>query len=478
MDWKQTAEQGIEQLLIYWPAIAAITTVTLSSLTTLHLVFHKRDPRAAAAWAGLVWLVPVVGVVLYLLLGINRIRRRARQLTGGERYAITGWRAAAEPAPQSVNLHSLSQMVGVVTGLPLTGGNAMSVIDSADALSKMVQAIERAKESIYLMTYIFGNDNAGKAVVDALREAAVRGVRIRVLVDGVGSLYSIPTVVGSLRRAGVPVARFLYSLAPWRMPYLNLRNHRKLLIIDQTEGFTGGMNIRAGYLGASPTTRDIHFHIAGPVVGQLLRSFVADWQFSTAEVLDHSYRGAAVCGDVMARGISTGPDADFEKRRLILLAAIGRAERQIRIVTPYFVPDQGILTALNIACLRGVHVQVVLPERNNLRTVQWASMHMLRWMIADGLDVRMSIPPFDHSKMMTIDGAWAMVGSGNWDARSFRLNFEFDLECYGEGFATQLDEQIDRRIALAQRLDRAAFERLPVWKKIRNALAYLLEPYL
>ncbi len=468
----------LEIWLGYWPAIAAASSVTLSILATLHLVFSKRDPRAAAAWTGLVWLVPFVGVVLYLLLGINRIRRRARQLTGGELEPITGWRAAAEPSPAAENLGSLARLVGGVTGLPLTGGNQIKPLHSRAALSEMVSAINAARETVYLCTYIFGNDDAGKAFIDALRAAQARGVRVRVLVDGVGSLYSVPTVMSQLQRSGIPAARFLYSLAPWRMPYLNLRNHRKLLIIDQQLGFTGGMNIRASYLDPLPTTTDIHFRLRGPVVGHLLRSFVSDWQFATREVLDHSYRGPAVQGDVLARGINTGPDADFEKRRLILLAAIGRAEREIRIVTPYFVPDQGILTALNIARLRGVRVQVILPERNNLRFVHWASMHMLRWLLQDGLDVRMSMPPFDHSKIMTIDGAWAMMGSGNWDARSLRLNFEFDLECYSEALATTLNGAIDERLRLAQRADTALVNRQPVWKRVRNALAYLLEPYL
>lgn len=462
----------------YWPAIAAAITVLLAMLASLHLLFSKRDPRAAAAWMGLVWLVPVIGVLLYLMLGINRIHRRARSLTGGDRDNITGWRAAAEPMPATENLHSLVQLVGDLTSLPLTGGNAFKAYASRDALAHMVNAIHGARESVYLSTYIFGNDHAGHVFVDALQAAVARGVRVRVLVDGVGSWYSVPIIVGRLRRAGVPVARFLYSLAPWRMPYLNLRNHRKLLIIDQHTGFTGGMNIRGGYLGQSPSAYDIHFGVQGPVVGHLLRAFVADWQFATREVLDHSYRGPAMVGDVLARGITTGPDADMEKRRLILLAAIGRAEREIRIVTPYFVPDQTIMVALNIARMRGVHVQVVLPERNNLRAVQWASMHLVQWMLADGMDVRLSPPPFDHSKILTIDGGWAMLGSGNWDARSMRLNFEFDIECYSRELVATLNDEVDRRLQLAQRLDRQRLARLPGWKRVRNALAWLLEPYL
>lgn len=478
MSWQAHLLNLHHYFIEFWPAMAAVLGVSMAVTTTLHIVFNKRDPRAAAAWTGLVWLVPFVGVLLYLMLGINRIRRRARQLTGGELELISGWRLAAEPVPAAVSLRSLAQLVREVTALPLTGGNAFRALESAEALAVMARAIREAKESVYLCTYIFGNDSAGHAIIDALTEAHERGVRVRVLIDGVGALYSFPTVVSRLRRANLKFARFLHSLAPWRMPYMNLRNHRKLLIIDQRLGFTGGMNIRDVYLGTRPSTRDLHFMIQGPVVGHLARVFASDWQFSTGEILDHAYRGPAVVGNVLARGISTGPDADFDKRRLTLLGAVGRAEHEIRIATPYFVPDQSLMTALELARLRGVRVQLVVPEQNNLRFVHWASLHMLRWALDDGFEVWLSPPPFDHSKLMTVDGAWGMIGSGNWDARSLRLNFEFDVECYGEEWVARLNDLLDQRLTLAQRLCRERLDGLPGWARVRNALAYLLEPYL
>ena len=466
--WKSRWDQGLAVLEPFWPYLAAAISLFLAIYVTAHVAQNKRDARAAAAWTGLVWLVPVLGAVLYFMLGVNRIQRRARQLTGGLIDSDDGWRVAAEAVPTVPHLQVLSRLVGRLTHLPLTDGNELALLD----------AIENATESIYLATYIFGNDAAGKPLVDALAAAVQRGVKVRVLIDGVGAHYSLPSVVWRLRRRGVPVQRFLYSLAPWRMPYINLRNHRKIMIVDRALGFTGGMNIRAGYLHKPARTTDLHARVEGPVVGQLLRSFAADWVFTCGEVLETSYRGPALVGDVQARGISAGPDADFDKRRLTLLAAIGSAERRIRIVTPYFVPDLTLMATLQMAILKGVQVQIVIPSKSNLRMVNWASLHALRWLVGEGAELYLSPPPFDHSKMMTVDQHWLMLGSGNWDARSLRLNFEFDLECYSATLTTRVDKMLDRHILLSTRMESEHFRDMAPWRRLRNALSHLMEPYL
>lgn len=462
----------------FWPYVVVALTLSLSLLVTFHVAQNKRDARAAAAWAGLAWLVPVLGSVLYFMLGINRIRRRARLLTGGSIDADQGWRVAAEGAPQARHLTDLSRLVGRLTQLPLTAGNELALLGAPEAYRSMFAAIEDAKESIFMVTYIFGNDAAGKPLCDALGRAVERGVKVRVLIDGVGALYSIPSVVWQLRKKGVRVERFLHSLAPWRMPYLNLRNHRKIMVVDRCVGYTGGMNIREGYIQHPPSIADLHARIEGPVVGQLLRSFAADWHFTCGEWLDTSYRGPSHVGPVQARGISAGPDADMDKRRLTLLAAIGSAEHRIRIMTPYFVPDLTLLSALQMAMLRGVEVQIILPEKNNLRLVHWASLHAMLWLVGEGAKLYLSPPPFDHSKVMTVDGHWVLLGSGNWDARSLRLNFEFDLECYDDTLTGLVDHFIDEHVHIATQLDSASFHDMPRWQRIRNALAHLMEPYL
>ncbi len=468
----------IQWLARYWAEIAALLSVSMALLVTGHVVLHKRDAGGAAAWTGLVWLLPVLGAILYLLLGINRIQRRAQALVS-ELPPVSIVPPAVQPKPSEAYLHSMSELVGRVTGLPLTAGNEVVCLEAAPAMHQMLEEIHNARESVYMVTYIFGNDIAGRPLIEALAAAVRRGVRVRVLIDGMGSLYSFPTVIRRMRQEGIVVERFLYSLAPWRMPYMNLRNHRKIMVIDQERGFTGGMNIRKGYVSVPPVIRDLHLRVEGPVVGHLLKSFCIDWYFSSGERLDDSYPGSDVgMGSTQARGISAGPDADFGNLRTTLLVAIGTAQHDIRIATPYFVPDQTLLTALQVACMRGVRVQLMMPAHSNLPIVQWASTHTLLWLAEEGCEIYLSPAPFDHSKLMTIDGHWALLGSSNWDARSLRLNFEFDLECYDPDLVTSVNGFFELRRANARRLSLSDLQLQPLWWRLRNALAHVLEPYL
>lgn len=465
-------------LLVQAPTIFALSVILLSLSFSIVIVLYKRDPRAAAAWVGLVWLAPVIGVIVYLMLGVNRIRRRAKQLTAGKLS-----QQIKDPLPDVLpygleRWQGMAELTSELSGWSLATGNEVEPLSPNEAMKGFLTAIESATASIYLNTYIFGNDRAGKPIVKALAAARRRGVDVRVLLDGFGSWYSVPPVTYRLRWGGVRVERFLYSLMPWRMPHVNLRSHRKLLIIDRKLGFVGGMNIRGGYVKKPPNTEDIHFRVRGPVVKHFLHSFAADWQFVTGEYLDDRYDGPSQVGDMACRGISAGPDADFDKRRLTLLAAIARADKTLRIVTPYFVPDPALQTALQLAALRGVKVDILIPAKNNLRVVHWASLHLLFWLVQEGCNIYLTAPPFDHSKLMSVDGEWSMVGSGNWDARSLRLNFEYDMECYSCDFAQRLDGMINKRIADATLLTRDMLERQHILVRLRNATAHLLAPYL
>ncbi|HAI24203.1 MAG TPA: cardiolipin synthase, partial [Alcanivorax sp.] len=217
-EWVAGAASLVEWLIawlqVFWPAIVATAGVVAAVLVTLHVAQHKRDARAAAAWTGLVWLVPLVGALLYLLLGVNRIQRRARQLTGGGAIdaALSAGRDQGTPL-QSDRLRVLARLVGRLTGLPLTGGNRVTLLEAGPALAAMIQAVDQARDSVLLATYIFGNDAAGKPLAEALERAVARGVTVRVLVDGVGALYSLPPITLRLRRRGVRVERFLHSIA-------------------------------------------------------------------------------------------------------------------------------------------------------------------------------------------------------------------------------------------------------------------------
>ncbi|HQU15885.1 MAG: cardiolipin synthase [Chromatiales bacterium 21-64-14] len=479
-------------LLGMWPYLAAAFSVLAAVLASGHAILHKRDPRAAVLWVGFIWLTPLLGPATYLIFGVNRIRRRARSLRGARaRYrgpgvaAVCGPEQVADTLPaEARHLATLARFVERVVARPLVSGNRIvPYVDGDQAYPAMVEAIDGAQRSLTLATYIFDNDRVGIWFADALARAVARGVAVRVLIDDAGARYSWPTVNHRLRRAGVPAARFLPSLVPWRLKAMNLRNHRKILVADGRVGFTGGMNLRAGHLlGGMPRhpVRDLHFGVEGPVVAQLQEVFADDWMFTTGEEL----RGEAwfprleAAGDTLVRGIAEGPDEDFEKLRWTILGALATARHSVQILTPYFVPDLPIITALNVATLRGVEVDIVLPERSNLPFVNWASMALLPLLLEHGCRAWLTPPPFDHSKLMLVDGHWAMLGSANWDARSLRLNFEFNLECYGDALTESLTGLVRERMARARPVRLDELMRRPLAVRLRDGIARLWSPYL
>jgi cardiolipin synthase len=476
-----------------WRIAAGLLTVLLAVIASAHVVLYKRDSRAAVAWVGLIWLVPVVGAVLYWVLGINRVRRRAalKRGGGGERWGTTlelerraHVRSEALLPPGLGRLHSLAELVDRVTSRPLLTGNAVTPLENGEAAyPAMLAAIDGAQRTVALSTYIFGHDAAGRQFADALGRAVQRGVQVLVLIDDVGARYSWPPMVHALRAQGITVARFEATLLPWRWAYMNLRNHRKLLVVDGRIGFAGGMNIREGHMVArSPrhATQDLHFQIEGPVVRHLMQAFADDWLFTVGRAPSGEdwFPPLGPRGEVSARGITDGPDEDFEKARLVVLGALACAHTSVGIVTPYFLPDAGLISALTIAAMRGVRVDIVLPGANNQILVHWAAAAQLWQLVKRGCRVYYSPPPFDHTKLMVVDGGWALIGSSNWDARSLRLNFEFDVECYDESLASTLRALVERKLAAAREVTARELDTLSLPVRLRNGVARLAAPYL
>lgn len=468
-----------------WHVAATAGTLAVSILASAHVVLYKRDSRSAVGWVGVIWLAPLLGAVLYLLFGINRIRRRAaarRTFPAGVPTGALPSRGEAGGPPE--RRRPLRRVVDRVARRPLTPGNSIRpLVDGEEAYPAMIAAIEGAGRSVALSTYIFDNDSAGALFLGTLAAAVRRGVSVRVLVDAAGARYSWPPILGDLRRHGVPAAAFGRTLLPWRMPYMNLRNHRKILVVDGAVGFTGGMNIREGHLvGTRPRhpVRDLHFELRGPVVGHLAETFAEDWMFTTRETLPPEFTSASreAAGPVFARGLSDGPDEDFEVAYTVLLGAIACARRSIRIITPYFLPDSGLMQALRVAALRGVEVEILIPERCNLRLVGWAAMAQL-WQVVKGeCRVWLTPPPFDHSKAMVVDDEWTLFGSSNWDARSLRLNFELDVEAYDDELAGRVSALLDVKRRGARRVTAEDLDGRPLPVRLRNGVARLAAPYL
>jgi cardiolipin synthase len=462
-------------------ALAAILYVLLSIIVTIDVLLKKSDVRGALGWIGLVWLAPILGSLLYYMFGINRVTRRALKLRM-DRQQVEPRSAAKPQAPPHIVL--LSDTSQTITQNPLTAGNALDILENGDgAYPAMLTAIVGAQRCIAMSSYIFRNDAAGNQFADALIAAAKRGVAVRVLLDSVGMGYFYPAIYYRMQRGGVTVARFLHTWLPWRMPFLNMRNHRKLLVVDGDAAFMGGINIGAeNYAQASKRRRvqDTHFRLTGPAVRVVMDAFARDWTFTTDQALDDDFWWPELTpqGSVFARGLRSGPDADLYRLESLLGAALSLAQKRVRIVTPYFLPDARLQFAIAQAGLRGVTVEIVLPCRSNQYIMDWAMRGHLRFFRHVRATVSGTPPPFNHSKLCTVDGEWSLIGSSNWDARSFRLNFEFDLEIIDRDLTARLDALIDVRIARSTVLTPDMLAAEPLWKRLRNAAARLAMPYL
>ena len=474
-----------------WHITAVGLGLLLSVLATGHAVLTKRDSRAAIAWVGFVWLVPLIGAVMYFIFGVNRIRHKASL----QRRNLERYRAQAEqPECSSEELQRhlpdyvghLQMLVRVVGGMAerslLPGNRIDPLVNGDEAYPAMLEAIQRANKTISLATYIFDRDEVGMAFAHALGEAVRRGVEVRVLIDATGSRYSCPTILNTLRKEGVTYARFL-PFALWHLMSMNMHTHRKILVADGRMGFTGGMNIREGHCPQRQPKKpvlDIHFRVQGPVVAQLQEVFADDWLFTTGESLrgDSWFPKTDMVGQVLARGVVDGPDENFEKLFWTLLGALSVARNSVRIMTPYFLPDPAVVSALNLAAMRGVQVDIILPSRINVPFVLSASRAMWSQVLQHGCRIWLTPPPFDHSKLMLVDSCWVLLGSANWDSRSLRLNFEFNLECYDTELAQRLDRLLKTRMDNARpvTLEEVNCRSLP--DRLRDGIAYLLTPYL
>ena len=464
-----------------WAPVATPLGSTLALLVTGHALLRKRDVPACLGWIGLAWVAPVWGALFYYMFGINRVTRRALQERGPR--PPRHQPAQLPDIDFAGPLAPLDQAVRRITNRPAEDNNAVATLANGDAaFPAMLEAIRQAQRSIALSTYIMRDDAIGRDFVAALGAAVARGVAVRVLLDGIGSGY-FPAIRRRLHKSGVPVALFMHSALPWRMPFLNLRSHKKLLVVDGTVAFTGGMNITAeSLLGSHPRhpVADTHFRFNGPVVSQLADAFARDWSFTTGEELEGpAWFSAAPAGSddcAIARVIASGPDHDLEKIELVMLQAVNCAAQSIRIMTPYFVPPEGLVTALSLAALRGVDVEIVVPRRSNKRFVDLAMQAHIGPLLDHGVRFWYGHAPFNHSKLMVVDRRWCLVGSANWDMRSLRLNFELDVEVYDRSLASEIESLM--RACQDVRLRPQDLRSRNVAARLRDAALRLLLPYI
>lgn len=471
-------------------ALFAAGTILLSLAAAGHSLVHKSDSRSALVWTGLNLTLPLIGPFLYWCLGINRISRRARswqesgrRISGTAIYPLEHQHGLKVQLPAaSAHLSGLRVLSDRVVATPLRDGNFISLLENGDqAYPAMLAAIRHARESINLSSYIFDADGIGGDFVEHLKEAAGRGVAVRVIIDALGDKYCRISPARAFRDTQVRLERFL----PLRHgAYINLRNHRKTMIVDGREAFTGGMNIRGRNIlsttDPAQALRDIHFSVQGPVVADLQRSFLEDWFFVTGERLDNPLFFPAMenQGSALVHCISDGPDKEFRKLEQIIMGALSCSASSVRIMTPYFIPDRAMIAALVTAALRGVEVRIVLPGLNNLPFVQWASQAVLPELLAAGVTIFYQPPPFVHTKLLLVDDIWALIGSANLDTRSLRLNFEQNLSVYDVAFAACVRQHFDQAFLHTHEITLDEIEKRTLPIKLRDGFFHLFSPYL
>ncbi|MCO4753096.1 MAG: cardiolipin synthase [Bacteriovoracaceae bacterium] len=482
MDFSHLARLSLDNET--WAIIAFIVVQTLALFAAGHAILYKRDPQASASWAGLILLAPGIGIILYWLLGINRTRAKAIKIYRPTN--LTPVKKLETYSTGAQNIKALGQLISQVSrASTLREGNMIRpLIDGEQAFPEMIKAIKKAKSTIALSTYIFDNDDIGNSIAKELKNAANRGVTTKVLIDGVGARYSFPTIFKKLKAQNLKAKRFHSVLWPWRFHYAQLRNHRKLLIIDGELGFFGGMNIRDGHMVKTAKekdkTKDLHFKLKGPILKDLHDIFANDWYLANKERLpkDKWKIDLNPHGNATARVLPNGPHEKFDQLRWTLLGAISCAQSSIAILTPYFLPDETLISALSTASLRGVAVDIVIPEKNNHALVHWACLGNISQVLVSGCKVWLEKAPFDHSKLMIIDDSWCLIGSSNWDARSFRLNFELNIDSNDAQLCQEMIKifQCKKKDAIALKLEYLHSLSFPI--RFRNAFARLLGPYL
>lgn len=479
----------------YWPHILAAVSVILGAGAAIHATMTKQEVRTAIGWVGVIVLSPIIGAFVYAVAGVNRIRRTSLSLQRDRDahialYHLTHFDTTNETVRDHFgkSFAAMKVLGDAVSKYDFTSSNDITILESGDvAYAAMLAAIDQAQASILLETYIFDRDPIGIRFVESLAAAVKRGVEVRVLVDAVGARYSMPSIVSLLKEHHVPAEVFNGNIIiGLKLPYANLRTHRKILVVDGVVAFTGGMNIRAGFMAeysGDHAAHDTHFRVEGPAVADIFHIAAEDWRFASGELLQGEKWQIAppkkpAGEETLVRVVATGPDKNIETNHRMMMGAFSVAQDRILIMSPYLLPDRELISALVTAARRGVGVDIIVPGVNNLKLVDRAMRAQFDQLLKDGCKIWRAAGAFNHSKLMTIDGVWSYVGSSNMDPRSLRLNFEIDMEVLDHAFADQLEERIRSIKDNSTPVLLSDLKSQPFLRRLVDRIIWLGSPYL
>lgn len=451
--------------------LISIVGFLLAVVLLTQIARERRRPAGALAWVLAVVLIPYIGVPLYLLIGGRKIRQRIARK--GKLYG------PATPAPDTAPRSDTERILRAAGMPPPRAGNHAALIhDDGAAYRALLDLITGAKDHIHVTTFILGRDPVGKAIVAALARKAAEGVQVRLLLDSLGCLRSAGRFVDPIRHAGGQVGVFLPVLPLRRRWSANLRNHRKIVVVDGIEAMVGGMNLAASFLGPAPDPDrflDAAVFLCGPAVADVAEIFARDWAFATDEILSPPLPAEATHGVATVQVAASGPDVPEDVLHDALMTAMMSARERIWVVTPYFVPDEALLTALSVQARVGRDVRILVPQRSNHRVADFAREPALRALHDAGARVYTYPDRMIHTKLLLFDEDLAVTGSPNLDMRSIYINFEIAL-------FHRTGEEVEAAAALMAALMNAASpyqpEDPPLLRSWLEGLACLVAPML
>ncbi len=466
---------------IYWliPPLHIMLAIAASG----HALLNKADSRGAFGWIALCIILPLAGSILYLIFGINRVNSAAQK-----HYVTKLHKDSSDTItePEGSNFRPLSMVGERVVGKGLSSCDEVRILVNGEQLyPEMLKAIEQASDCILLGTYIFDRDETGLKFVKALAAAQSRGVEVKVIVDAMGEWMGLHRIGDVLHNHKIAFVRFNpITIIPPALN-LNLRSHRKVLVVDHRYAFTGGANIGDRHLAErednAHRVQDIHFRLQGRIVDELEWAFRRDWYYCNSAVEPTPFKHHnpnKPDSRIWSRMILDGPNKSLDRLSDLMLGVISAAKERVWIMTPYFIPTADLLGALVGAHLRGVDVQILLPGENNIKPAHWASRNILRFVLENDIYIAYQEPPFIHSKILLVDEQYSLIGSANMDPRSLRLNYEIGVELFDQTLNQQLSEYFIERRAHAVRVSKEEIANRSLPVRLRDALAWLFSPYL
>ncbi len=467
-----------------WWTLHVLYALTILSVIAV-VVSENRNPVKSLAWVTVLLVVPVVGLVLYIVFGRNIQNKRIISRKNRRKLRRLGAGGDIDPRriKQPERVLPLISLAYSLCGTSYYDGNRAAIFDNGrDKFEALLEDIARARRFINMQYYIIADDVIGTRVMDALVERARAGVKVRLIYDHVGSFKLKKRSLRRMRDAGIEAYPFFKVVFPPFGTRINWRNHRKIVVIDGDIGYIGGMNVADRYLTGGKlfnTWRDLHLRIEGPAVGALQQSFAVDWNFMGQPLLEDGSSVKAVEGATVGMQLVTGgPTTQWMNMTLLFQQAIAGARKCVYIQTPYFLPSEGLLHALQGAALSKVDVRVMVPMKSDSDMLRWASCSYIQECLRAGIKIYRYEKGMLHSKAIIVDDDFATVGSTNFDFRSFEHNFEANMLVYSREFNGRLKEQFMRDQRDCVRVTSASWRRRPLREKALEAVMRLFSPIL